>query len=284
MATTYNTLSLESRESRKTRPVAAYLAAGLLVVALAGAGTFYVSSNAHASLAVNSEFDDFKADVVTCWSSANGVASEQLKVEDTMPKYDEAYPSKDADGSNRAFYNACYYSYSCCTEVSLKCLASQGYGDKCESCLLDNGPKMVLPLCTNFVNQYSKGGTEPEPNQKWGKDDIFADSGLPSTTIPAMKRDFQKKKKQRDSCWRRAGPDDERMVKFVKNCWDTISWCHMLCPRDDQNTVNEKMCKECINLGFQQLAPAKYSAGRTEVGYRTNQKAILEKKVAQKQK
>merc|ERR1711998_663498 len=41
------------------------------------------------------------------------------------------------------------------------------------------------------------------------------------------------------SCWKRVGAQDPRMNKYVQNCWDAISWCNLLCPRDDGHTFKE---------------------------------------------
>lgn len=255
MATTYNTLSLEREEEpRKQRSIATYVAGALALVALAGISSVVVSNKTNN--AIDAEFDDFKGDVVDCWGKLD--ARGRIELEATLPRYDKTW-SGTAD-SRRAFYNACYYSYSCCTEVSLDCLASEGYGQKCEACLFSNGPRMVKPICTNYIKESGKG---------FGKKELMEDNGIPSTRIQKYARVFKKwaktakKNGVKPSCWKRVGSQDGRMNKFVQNCWDAISWCNLLCPRDDDDTVDEKMCKECINMGFQREAPRRFINGHT---------------------
>jgi len=254
MATTYNTLSLEREEPRKQRSVAAYVAGALALVALAGISSVVVSNKTNT--AIDAEFDDFKADVVDCWGKLT--AEDRIKLEGNLPRYDKDWNGNE--NGRRAFYNACYYSYSCCTEVSLDCLASEGYGQKCEACLFGNGPRMVKPICTEYVKGNVGGFT---------KKDLMEDNGLPTTKVQKFAREFKKweatakKTGVKASCWKRVGAQDPRMNKYVQNCWDAISWCNLLCPRDDDDTVDEKMCKECINLGFQREAPRRFVNGHT---------------------
>lgn len=265
MATTYNTLSLERKETRKSRSVAPYVALGLVVVALAGAGSYVASS--HTNSVIDGAFDNYNADVVNCWANAGDDEATQKSFEQTMPRYDPDFSDK-ADG-DKAFYNACYYSYSCCTEVKLDCLASEGYGQKCRSCLQNNGPRMVIPLCSEFLQTFGKGAALAPAGQDWGKQQILEDSGFPTKfgsdrDAKKLKRKFEAKENAGvTSCWKRVGDADDRMGTYVKNCWDAISWCNLLCPRDDDNTVDEKMCKECVDLGFQENAPKRFTGAHT---------------------
>merc|ERR1712196_46349 len=170
--------------------------------------------------AIDAEFDDFKADVVDCWGKLT--AEDRIKLEGNLPRYDKDWNGNE--NGRRAFYNACYYSYSCCTEGNL-------------------------------------GG--------FTKKDLMEDNGLPTTKVQKFAREFKKweatakKTGVKASCWKRFGAQDPRMNKYVQNCWDAISWCNLLCPRDDDDTVDEKMCKECINLGFQREAPRRFVNGHT---------------------
>jgi len=249
MATKYNTLSLEGGENRKKKSVATYVAAGLLILAVAGIGSTLVGHQANS--AANAEYQNFRADVVDCWGSiptAEDPDALKAKVLAQLPQDDPAYTSK-ANG-NAEFYNACYYAYSCCTETRTDCLVSTGYGAACKSCIKNNGPKMVLPVCENYANSLSGNDKKRFVDQS-----ITQDKGFPANNEivgDAFRMQFNLKKNAgHKSCWYRAGPADDRMKTFHKDCWEAISWCNLLCPRDDQNQVQSDMCKECIDMGFE---------------------------------
>jgi len=257
MATTYNTLSLEKSQREKKRSIASYVAVGLLVVAFAGAGSVLVKGRAESAL--DAQYDDYKADVPDCMSrAANGEAKRAVELK--MPLYDARFSA--AASKDRAFYNACYYGYMCCTEVEEACLASNGYGEKCEGCLYRNGPRMVIPVCAAIMK------AAPKNNVKFGMAEIRKDQGIPDVSkwtglSGQVKQAIKEKKGVMDSCWRHAGRTDARMNAFVANCWDAISWCNSICPRDMGHTKGMEYCKECVNLGFNEQAKGSNFKTRT---------------------
>lgn len=242
--TTYSTLSLPEPEAPK-RNVAKYAVFGLFIVAMAAAAGVLVTSVARSSTAVNVEEiafpDSFEAtagDVPNCDGSAPGYLS-------SLPKFDADHSTDTAE-----FYNACYFSYRCCSTTgnSDGCYVSDSFGPKCRSCLAENGPRMVRKTCMDWLYYYGPGAGEEEPGVDWTEHDMLNDKGFPSTIVPEFHLKFQTYKDK--TCWVQAGSGDKRMKPFVDKCFEVISWCNLLCPRATPTTTDHKMCKQCALFGY----------------------------------
>merc|ERR1711977_389290 len=52
------------------------------------------------------------------------------------------------------------------------------------------------------------------------------------------------------SCWQPRGPGDAQVIDYAQKCFEVLSWCNLLCPRDTPQTVDHVMCKHCTLFGF----------------------------------
>lgn len=281
-STSYNTLTLGEEEPRKARSPAVYVALGLAVVAMAGVAAVLASGATHTQMTVNAEFSAAQGSEVNCDENSAGFL-------ESLPKYDPEV-SKDPE----AFYNACYYSFRCCTTTGNngECYVSENFGNSCRQCLKENAPRMTRQVCTdyakgifddNFVRDaeatapaftmadieattYSPQGeflkeAIPQPNSK---ELILQISQMPlyQTSIGPVK-----------TCWPQGGAKDLRVKAYSDKCFEVLSWCNLLCPRDAANSVEHKMCKHCTLMGFAKADPtvkARIVSEATELGKRKN--------------
>lgn len=268
MATKYNTLTLSGLdETQKKKSVAGVLVAGLVVIAVAGLGTSLVNGHANSVMdAVDHSkfaYESKESEVWGCMGLATDDADE-LATEKTLPRFDVGHPEE--------FYNACFYSYSCCTQTTDECMVSGNYGAACRSCLRDNGPKMLVPLCktnyealtaTNPKNPMAAAFMDFAINQDKGwlnKEGTLAKEMMSDD----LEQFFRKKKRNgKNSCWSRAGANDERMKEYTEKCWDTVSWCNMLCPKDALNSNDLEFCKTCVSLDFKNVKKKQYIQSRS---------------------
>merc|ERR1712098_450192 len=153
-------------------------------------------------------------------------------------------------GDDSDFYNACYYSYRCCSTTSNGdgCYVSDNFGDKCRGCLKENGPRMTRGLCTDWLFYYGPGAAEQESGLEWSTQDMLDDNGFPDTAVPDYFLKFQLA--QQKTCWVQAGAEDLRMKDYAEKCFEVVSWCNLLCPRATGKTTDHKMCKQCTLFGF----------------------------------
>merc|ERR1712072_616792 len=100
--------------------------------------------------ATNSEYKALDAVPVNCDSGTMDYNSD-------LPRWDPEY-SEEED-----FYNACYYSFRCCTTTGNGngCYVSDNFGAMCRSCIKDDGPRFVKKACVDFLSD-----GELTPDQK----------------------------------------------------------------------------------------------------------------------
>lgn len=225
MSTTYNTLRLPEPEKKRSKAV--YLVVGALIVAAALAAAVTVGSPQETT----DTYYASRSDPVTCDKRAPGYRQ-------ALPKYDPQF------SGTPAFYNACYYSYRCCTTVgnSNGCYVSNNFGTSCEKCISKNAPRMVRGVCSEYLQDFR--GKEAGVVPAWGKAALFADSGFPKTKSKSYQVRFGAAKVK--TCWTQAGPNDKRTKLFQKKCFEVISFCNLLCPRDTPEQTDHVMCKHCM--------------------------------------
>jgi len=235
MSTSYNTLTLgEAPVERKRTRMATIVVAGLSLVAFAGAAAFVgrtvFSAGAHVTDAAYQALD---ATPVNCRKETSGYA-------DDLPKWDPNF--SDQEG----FYNACYYSFRCCTTTGNGdgCYVSDNFGASCRTCLKSHGPKMVKGKCAKWVDL-----PKDERDIDWGVKDLVNDKPPPKTSKPLFAVEFNNYK--RPTCWQQRGDTDKMVVAYADKCFEVLSWCNLLCPRDTPQTVDHVMCKHCTLFGFQ---------------------------------
>lgn len=259
MATAYNTiplpLSVEVQSLKSRKP--AYAIVALVLVAMAGAATFLVSgAGSAASVSDYEPFSAIRGDDVTCHKDRAGFLPQ-------LPWYQPGMDSEDA------FYNACYYSYRCCstTNDSEMCYVSEHLGIKCYSCLLINGPRMASPACLDYMNHVDENG------DPWDATTEQLESNAPEYDLKSLREDkipqpetpdLILKFKNKETCWPQAGPKDRRMKEYETDCFRVLSWCNQLCPRNRENTAyrvlhpNDErhiLCKHCTLFGYDQAEP-----------------------------
>jgi len=247
MSTSYNTLTLSEEEPRKARKTVVYAVLGLAVVAMAGAAAFLVSGAGHAASMTDASFSAERGDEVKCHSNAEGFI-------ESLPKWDPEF------GSDEEFYNACYYSFRCCTTTgnSAHCYVSENFGNKCKDCLADNGPRMTSNICRQYLDKEDADGNS------WDAETLQAESNAPEFDKESLINDVVPQPltdtlilefSQKTTCWPQAGPRDLRMNDYKEDCFEVLSWCNLLCPRDAANSVQHNMCKHCTLFGFAKADP-----------------------------
>jgi len=266
-STSYNTLTLSEEEPRKARSSAVYVILGLAVVAMAGAAAVFATGAVHAQTAVNAEFSAKAGSMATCDKNAADFLV-------SLPKYD---PILNADDAGRStFYNACYYAFRCCTTSSTSCMRSEHINEPCQTCLKENAPRMVQPWCYTYASKTDKSvgnlnfDSAFAAQEAHAKAPTFDLGSLKQATFNAngdvMKEpmpvpspedptDAYKAAKAQGTCWPQPGMDREEVVTFAKECFDVISWCNLLCPRDGGNSNQHAMCKHCVIMDFQKQDP-----------------------------
>jgi len=259
--TSYNTLTLSEEEPRKkARSSAVYVILGFAVVAMAGSAAVFVSSAAHAQSAVNSEYSAEAGSVTNCDKESNGFLQE-------LPKYDPTLSAGDRD----AFYNACYYAFQCCTTSTQECFVSENFGMSCIACLQESAPRMVKPWCMTYAKKTFDMVKYPTIDESGAEEfdvqsletETFTESGalvvetLPDPASEILVQDLEKFPSYKDetgaeyqTCWPQPGPNDGRVQTFAQECFDVISWCNMLCPRDESNSNGHALCKQCMVMDF----------------------------------
>jgi len=259
MATKYNTLTLSGLdETQKKKSVAGVLVAGLVVIAVAGLGASLVNGHANSVMdAVDHSkfaYESKESEVWGCMGLAMDDA-EKRETEKTLPRFDV--------GHDDEFYNACFYSYSCCTQTTDQCMVSGNYGDACRSCLRANGPTMLVPLCKkNYLALKGEGKKKRarkfmnvaiNEDKGWLNEDGKLAKEMMSKDLKILQAFLEKKNADKNSCWSRAGRNDVRMKEYTEKCWAAISWCNMLCPKDALNSNDLEFCKTCVSLDFKNV-------------------------------
>jgi len=216
--------------------------AALALVAFAGVMAATASDTASVpwNQVVDSSYQALEATPVNCDKGTNDYASD-------LPRWDPAYSSQ------KDFYNACYYSFRCCTTTGNGngCYVSDNFGAACKSCLKMNGPKFVKKGCLDFIADESVSGYTME--------DLMQDNGVPQTESELYAVQFNNwpgapsadnGNVDTRSCWQQRGESDKQVIDYSDRCFEVLSWCNLLCPRDTPQTVDHVMCKHCTLFGF----------------------------------
>jgi len=250
MNTQYNTLTLASQtEKVEQTSRAKVVVAALFLVAIAGVvAVATTTSSQKVNASMDSAYMALEAAPVNCDSGSADYNSD-------LPRWDPAYSDQEA------FYNACYYSFRCCTTTGNGngCYVSDNFGDMCKSCLKANGPRFVKSECVKYILEFPP--TTPQ-GKAWGQEDLDADNGVPLTENPGYAVKFNNWPGKPDpeaeggaipdtrSCWQPRGAGDKQVQAFSNKCFEVLSWCNLLCPRDTPQTVDHVMCKHCTLFGF----------------------------------
>jgi len=249
MNTQYNTLTLASQtEKVEQTSRAKVVVAALFLVAIAGVvAVATTTSSQKVNASMDSAYMALEAAPVNCDSGSADYNSD-------LPRWDPAYSDQEA------FYNACYYSFRCCTTTGNGngCYVSDNFGDMCKSCLKANGPRFVKSECVKYILEFPP--TTPQ-GKAWGQEDLDADNGVPLTENPGFAVKFNNWPGAPDAaadppvtdtrtCWQSRGAGDKQVQAFSNKCFEVLSWCNLLCPRDTPQTVDHVMCKHCTLFGF----------------------------------
>jgi len=265
-STSYNTLTLSEEEPRKARSPAVYVVLGLAVVAMAGAAAAVFATGAgRAQVVVDVEYKAEQGMMASC----DRLEPHYLQ---DLPKYDEEVTENPAD-----FYNACYYGFRCCSTNNAECMTSVSLGESCKTCLKDHAPRMVRPWCYKYATRDGKNtyGTidnvdidEAERGAQaftlkmlrdpatYDKDGVMVAEAMPDPKTDGLKYSKQLAENLAErlggagTCWPQPGDDDARVVSFAEKCFEVISWCNLLCPRDESNQNAHAMCKHCVLMDF----------------------------------
>lgn len=191
MRSQYSTLTLGEEEEQAPPQGGKFAAAGLVLVALAGSAAIFsgTTSFGRPLSSVNQLTAPYNAkagDIAPCGGPAPEPAptpEQELAYLNTLPRWDPEYSSQDN------FYNACYFSFRCCTLTGPGdggCYVSDNFGDACRTCLQMNPPTMVHGICDMYLNDGQRActdqidTTECGSGTPWNADDMLA----PNSTLP----------------------------------------------------------------------------------------------------
>merc|ERR1719272_881424 len=217
----------------RTSKAKLFVAAAMLVACAFVAASAGATASNKMMTATDVEYNALDAAPVNCDKGSDGYNGD-------LPRWDPEYSTQED------FYNACYYSFRCCTTTGNGngCYVSDNFGNMCRSCLKSNGPKFVKGDCVNWLTD------EDNDVSSWTVDDLMADNGIPSTNIPSYAVLFENF--ANPSCWQNRGAGDKMVMDYADKCFEVLSWCNLLCPRDTPQTVDHVMCKHCTLFGFEQ--------------------------------
>ena len=230
----------------KSRKALLYAFAALLLVGLAATAAVVGSNQVASSANLVEPYLASRGDVTNCDYTAPDF-------EASLPKWDPEY-TKEA-----AFYNACYYSFRCCTTTGNGngCYVSEEYGDRCRSCLGRHPPKVVKPICTKYMND-----DQLAEEEVFTTPDLLKDESVPTPTSEYGTEQYYMMTTL-DSCWVKPGTEDVLVTAYTDKCFEVLSWCNLLCPRDDVNTVEHVLCKHCTLFGYNAGASDAYKSDIT---------------------
>lgn len=259
-STSYNTLTLSEEEPRKARSPAVYVVLGLAVVAMAGAAAVFATGAGRAQVVVDVEYQANEGMMASCDPTTPNYLQ-------NLPKYDELVSESPAD-----FYNACYYGFRCCSTSNAECMKSVSLGETCRSCLQEHAPRMVRPWCYKYATRDNHTyGIINEVNIDLAESlapaftltmlrDTIVPEAMPAPLTPSLQYSAQLAANlgvartgdegHKGTCWPQPGTSDARVESFAEKCFEVISWCNLLCPRDASNQNAHAMCKHCVLLDF----------------------------------
>jgi len=240
MATHYSTITLseeyeEDQSNRRFRRVAV---AVMSLFALAGVLALLAQPSATQVNAV----DDHMMKGLMC------------TMPDMQPKW-----AGELEGDQTQFWSrACYHSFRCCTTVDSSCLASGGYGEKCQTCLSAASPQLIRQPCLQYIgnNGYTReaamsGKTpylptgEPADGRLTWAEWIQSEGVAGSRWIGA----FMNENGEIKNCYNQPAGGSPEADRYAAACWKAVDWCNLQCPRDAP-TFQHQMCKHCISQGF----------------------------------
>lgn len=232
---------LRSRTSAHVLLFYAALALGIVGLATTAAvlgGNKYLGSAIEMAVVNNVELSATEFDATDPLQTLHCDQMED-NYDDYLPKYDKKYSTSED------FHNACYYAFRCCTTTSNGdgCYVSENYGNACRSCLTRYVPKVVRSPCTEFLEQRT---IDDDPT--WTQESLMKDDGVPTTEIESLSLTFDAWPVK--SCWKQPGNQDSTSIHFSSMCFEVISWCNELCPRDEDKSLQHMSCKHCTMYGF----------------------------------
>jgi hypothetical protein len=185
---------------------------------------------------------EFSSSGLTCDKAHGGYVQ-------ALPRFD---PEWDTE---QHFYNACYFSYRCCTSTQNHfCFGGANAHPGCASCVENHAPKMVRPKCSEWLEKccteggnYDKESDCGGDDQAWGRSNLLSDDGVPQSPVPEWSLAFS----TMTSCWGQVGGDDKRTREYSAKCRRVIEHCeskHKVCPRAPQ-TLGHDLCRACITAG-----------------------------------
>jgi len=252
----YNTLSLavEAEPVKQSRGAKLVVAAVALVAFATVAAVASTTGSVEVASVTDAEYKALDALPVNCDSTNDNYRLD-------LPRWDPAYSSE------QDFYNACYYSFRCCTTTGNGngCYVSDNFGAMCRSCLKANGPRFVKRACVDWLNDDPSLYTGGEGLTVFTGDDLMADNGVPTCGEAPCAADSETYAVEFNnwpgfpadgapdtrSCWQQRGAGDAQVVDYAEKCFEVLSWCNLLCPRDTPQTVDHVMCKHCTLFGFE---------------------------------
>jgi len=258
----YGTLRLDAPVAQKKSRKLAYLAIAFALVGLAATAAVVGSVQVKSAIFAKS-YDAKAGDIEYCDKNSEGYL-------ERLPKYD-AEMSATAD-----FYNACYHGFRCCTTTGNGdgCYVSDNFGPKCRNCLTSHPPMVLKETCKQYIIDYEaskkeleKPAEEQDATKIMMADEAFTTKEMMANGTPPFKTREQKKSvfyannyavvlQEGFKCWVEPGTNgDKRPAKFGENCFEVLSWCNLLCPRDTANSGGHIMCKHCALLGFERGKP-----------------------------
>jgi len=247
--TTYGTLPLPSNGTAvRERPSRAKLFVATLflvgVAAMAAVAGHTTASSVASVIDMKTEYNALEAVPVNCDKTTHDYLAD-------LPRWDPEFSTEDD------FFNACYYSFRCCTTTGNGdgCYVSDQFGAMCRSCIKANSPRFVKKDCVDWLNDDTGVDTSG-----WTMDDLMNDAGVPKTQnmlYAVMFKNYPGGPTEENgevdtrSCWQPRGSGDKQVIDFAEKCFEVLSWCNLLCPRDTPQTVDHVMCKHCTLFGFQ---------------------------------
>merc|ERR1719272_2618448 len=227
----------------RTSKAKLFVAAAMLVACAFVAASAGATASNKMMTATDVEYNALDAAPVNCDAGSEDYGSE-------LPRWDPGYSTQED------FYNACYYSFRCCTTTGNGngCYVSDNFGAMCRSCIKANGPRFVKKDCLDWL-----ADDESIDTSTWKMDDLMNDNGVPITQnvgYAVMFNNYpgaptEANPRDRRSCWQGRGSADKNVIDYAEKCFEVLSWCNLLCPRDTPQTVDHVMCKHCTLFGFE---------------------------------
>jgi len=191
MRSQYSTLTLGEEEEQAPPRGGKFAAAGFVLVALAGSAAIFsgTTSFGRPLSSVNpleAPYDAKAGDIAPCGGPGQQpvpTPAVELAYLNTLPRWDPEYSSQDD------FYNACYFSFRCCTLTGPGtggCYVSDNFGDACRDCIQMNAPTMVHGICDKYLNDGQRSCSDQIDTTQCGStaDWSAVDMLAPNSALP----------------------------------------------------------------------------------------------------